>query len=246
MPQISEDALYRAQAFADLAGVTVRTLHHYERLGLLKPKRSAKGYRLYQAKDLERLEQIAALKFLGLPLSQIREVLKDQPCSLKEELARQCDALREKRRRLDIAIAAIEDMQAAVREGKPNTELLRRIIQAISMQNDTSWMMRYYSPAAQAKIAERAASFTPAMQAEISEKWKQYYRDLKALNEEDDPGGAKAAALARRYSELVAAFTGSDPEIEAGLTALYRNRRNWPQELEERLAEYENPAEEAR
>src|SRR3954452_16584208 len=57
---------YRARAFAELAGVTVRTLHHYDRLGLLRAKRSSSGYRLYQADDLERLERIAALKFLGL------------------------------------------------------------------------------------------------------------------------------------------------------------------------------------
>ena len=65
--------MHRASEFADLAGVTVRTLHHYDRLGLLKPHRNGSGYRLYRESDLERLEQIVALKFLGLPLKDIRE-----------------------------------------------------------------------------------------------------------------------------------------------------------------------------
>ena len=70
-------AVYRIREFAALAGVTVRALHHYDRLGLLKPGgRSASGYRLYRDSDLARLEQIVVLKFLGLPLQQIGRLLQ--------------------------------------------------------------------------------------------------------------------------------------------------------------------------
>jgi DNA-binding transcriptional MerR regulator len=239
--QSSRDARYRAGAFAELAGVTVRTLHHYDRLGLLRAKRSGSGYRLYQAEDLERLEQIAALKFLGLSLTQIRQVLDGKPASLGQELARQRRAIREKRRMLDIALSSIEETEAAIREGKPTTVLLKRIIRSITMQNNTDWMMQYYSPAAQAKIAAKAASFSPDMQAEISEAWKEYFRDLNALKKEDDRDGSRAAELAQRHRQLIAAFTGNDPEIESGLAALYRDRENWPNDMQEKLAEYEKP-----
>jgi DNA-binding transcriptional MerR regulator len=240
VPQSNGVAPYRARDFAQLAGVTVRTLHHYDRLGLLKAKRSSSGYRLYQAKDLERLEQISALKFLGLPLAQIRRVLEGNTASLEEELARQRCALYEKRKLLDVAIAAIEDAEVAIREGNPPGRLLKRIIGAITMQNDTDWMMKYYSPAAQAKIAERAGSFTPEKQAEISEAWKQYYRDSNALKHEEDPDGRKAAELAKRHEELIAAFTGNDPEIKRGLDALYQDRQNWPEHMRDKVAEYES------
>lgn len=67
--------LYRASEFAALTGVTVRALHHYDRVGLLKPTgRSAAGYRLYGAGDFARLQQVLTLKFIGLPLRQIKEV----------------------------------------------------------------------------------------------------------------------------------------------------------------------------
>ena len=46
---------YRIQEFAELTGVTVKALHHYDRLGLLKPQRALSGYRLYVERDLERL-----------------------------------------------------------------------------------------------------------------------------------------------------------------------------------------------
>ena len=50
---ISTTATFRAREFAELAGVTVRTLHHYDRIGLLTPRRTPAGYRLYSASDLE-------------------------------------------------------------------------------------------------------------------------------------------------------------------------------------------------
>ena len=68
--------MFRVHEFAQLAGVTVKALHHYDRLGLLKPRRADSGYRIYVERDLERLEQIVALKFLGLPLKQIKILLE--------------------------------------------------------------------------------------------------------------------------------------------------------------------------
>jgi DNA-binding transcriptional MerR regulator len=58
---------YQVREFALLSGVTVRALHHYDRLGLLRPRRSHNGYRAYGEQDLARLEQIVALKFVGYP-----------------------------------------------------------------------------------------------------------------------------------------------------------------------------------
>jgi TipAS antibiotic-recognition domain len=132
------------------------------------------------------------------------------------------------------------EVQRAIQQGKPAAVLLPRMIETIPRQNDAHWMMNYYSPTAQGKIAERAASFTPERPARRSEAGKEYYRDLAALKEQDDPEGAKAAELSKRYEELLAAFTGNDPDIEAGLTALYRDRENWPAERKDRLSEYED------
>jgi DNA-binding transcriptional MerR regulator len=99
--------LYHVQEFAELAGVTVRALHHYDRLGLLKPRRTQAGYRLYGLRDLERLEQIVALKFLGIPLKQIRTLFSREAHALPEALRMQRRVLEEKRRLLDSAINAI-------------------------------------------------------------------------------------------------------------------------------------------
>ena len=62
--------LYRVHELAERADVTVKTLHHYDRIGLLKPRRTDAGYRLYALDDLARLEHIAALKHVYRPSSR--------------------------------------------------------------------------------------------------------------------------------------------------------------------------------
>ena len=63
------------RAFARLAGVTPKTLRHYERQRLLAPRRNAAGYRLYSERDRKRILEIVALKALGLSLTEIRRLL---------------------------------------------------------------------------------------------------------------------------------------------------------------------------
>jgi DNA-binding transcriptional MerR regulator len=100
--------MYRVREFATLAGVTIKALHHYDRVGLLKPKRTAAGYRLYSATDRDRLEQITALKFVGLPLKQIKALLDRRTPSLADALAQQRRVLDERRKTLDRAVAALD------------------------------------------------------------------------------------------------------------------------------------------
>ncbi len=104
---------YGVHEFAELAGVTVRALHHYDVLGLLRPARSASGYRLYRLADLERLEQIAALKFIGLPLKQIKRFLENGLLALPGALRLQRQELEKKRNRIDRALQAISDAERA-------------------------------------------------------------------------------------------------------------------------------------
>jgi DNA-binding transcriptional MerR regulator len=229
------------QEFARLAGVTVRALHHYDRLGLLRAKRNGSGYRVYLAGDLERLEQIVALKFLGIPLKQIRTMLERDDIELSAALRTQRTVLEQKRRLLDSAIRAIEDAEKSIEPGgQADAALLAKIIEVIEMQNDSSWTDKYYSAEARAKIDARRGEWTPELQAEVSKQWTELFRDIEAALDED-PAGATAQALGARWRKLVEGFTGGDREIGAGLKRLYADRPNWPGQMKQQMASYGNP-----
>ena len=150
---------YRIGEFAKLAGVTVRALHHYDRIGLLKPQRSSSGNRLYSLADLERLVQIAALKFLGIPLREIKLLLKHGPLALTDSLHMQREALTEKRKLIDRAIVAIEAAEKAIQSGQTtDASILRKIIEVIDMQPQENSMRKYYTEQAwteRAKLREQ-------------------------------------------------------------------------------------------
>ena len=102
---------YRIKEFAALTGVSVRALHHYDRIGLLKPRRGTFGYRLYGSDDVGVLEQIVALKFIGISLRDIKRLLRTERCEWSSVLVAQRVVLEEKRRRLNLAIDAIREAQ---------------------------------------------------------------------------------------------------------------------------------------
>src|SRR5258707_4292793 len=92
---------YKSAEFAKLAGVTVRTLHHYDRIGLLKPSGyTSVGFRLYCKEDLVRLQQIVTLKFIGFSLSQIRDLLNRDSFELSTALTQQREIIIDKRGQL--------------------------------------------------------------------------------------------------------------------------------------------------
>jgi DNA-binding transcriptional MerR regulator len=229
---------YRVKEFAGLAGVTVRALHYYDRLALLRPKRSESGYRLYSQRDLERLEQIVALKFLGLPLKEIKTLLDREARRLPEVLRSQRLALEEKRRSLD---HAIQDAEHAIACGNPaGVQVLAKIIEVIEMQENTEFMNKYYSEEAQAKLTGKRREWSPEMQAEVSRAWSELFRDVEAALDED-PASEKAQALAARWRKLVEVFTGGDPEVSRGLGKAWADRANWPGTMKEQSAPFVNP-----
>ena len=69
--------MYHIKEAAQLSGVSVKTLYHYDKIGLLVPLKSENGYRTYSQEDLERLQVILYYKYLGFSLEKIAELLKE-------------------------------------------------------------------------------------------------------------------------------------------------------------------------
>jgi DNA-binding transcriptional MerR regulator len=225
------DSLYQAFEFARIAGVTVRTLHHYDRIGLLKPSGyTTAGYRLYRKQDLVRLQQIVTLKFIGFSLKQIKELLNRNSFDLAAALTEQREIIAEKRHQLDLAIKAIEKAQDLLtQKHEPDWEAFKQIIEVINMQNNMDWTKKYYSKEAEQKIEERAATIPPEVIEQGQRDWATLIREVEtAVSEGVDPKSERAASLAARWSELIRGFTGGNPEIQAGLNKMYSDQTNWP------------------
>jgi DNA-binding transcriptional MerR regulator len=105
---------YSVGQVAALAGVTIRTLHHYDEVGLLSPGgRSAAGYRIYEDSDLERLQQILIYRKFGFTLKEISTIVDDRRTDAVGHLRRQRGLLTERIKRLSAMVDAIDhEMEA--------------------------------------------------------------------------------------------------------------------------------------
>lgn len=99
----------KVKEIAELAGISVRTLHHYDEIGLLSPAATTDvGYRIYSEQDLETLQQILFFRELGFPLKKIKEILHDPSFDREEALEMQHRMLLEKQKQLEKKIRTIE------------------------------------------------------------------------------------------------------------------------------------------
>ncbi|TNJ65928.1 MerR family transcriptional regulator [Paenibacillus hemerocallicola] len=99
----------RVKEVADLVNISVRTLHHYDEIGLLTPAQiTDAGYRLYSDTNLEMLQQILFFRELGLPLKSINAIINDSSFDRQEALELHRNMLLDKRSRLDTMIATID------------------------------------------------------------------------------------------------------------------------------------------
>jgi MerR family transcriptional regulator, thiopeptide resistance regulator len=224
--------LYRAREFSQLAGITTKALRHYERLGLLQPGRTAAGYRQYTGRHLERLEQILALKFLGLPLKEIRGALERTPRALPEALHMQRRALQEKQARLRGAIRAIEAAERALETGElSGTAALQKIIEVIKVQDAIEAMKRYYGTDEEWEKRKRYYEEGPGPE------WCALYRDAAALLGED-PANEKVQALADRWLALTVRAASGDPAVQQDSGKAWMDREHWPAAMKARIAEF--------
>lgn len=234
--------MYLIRQFATLTGVTVRTLHHYDRLGLLSPtQRTESGYRLYTTDDLVRLERIMVLRYIGIPLRQIVDILSD-PRQSEQDIATllqtQAIILRERRDHITRVIRAVEKAGQSLDAARtPDWQLFQSIVKEVSMQENTEWSKKYYSEAAQQAIEQRKHEWSPELQEKVTAQWKEMFAKVEAALAKDlDPASAEAQQLAAQWQKLVEGFTGGNREVQKGLNAMYEDQQNWPQSTQQQYA----------
>ncbi len=229
-----ETPLLRAKEFANKAGVTVRTLHFYDRLGILSPiARTESGYRLYGGAEFERLEQILALRFVGFGLDQIKTLLEGPPQPLLVALRLQRLIIAQEKRRLELALDAIDEAESLLGKGGDENRwtAIQHVIEAFKMKNDWSWTEKYYTPEDLEKLADRRRTIAPSVIEKAEHAWAELIAEVETAATSEDPAGARAQALLKRWRELVGQFTQGDPGIAKGLKKLYSDPTHWPKDF---------------
>jgi len=214
--------MMRVGEVARRTGLSVRTLHHYDEIGLLRPAaRTPAGHRLYGQPELERLQQIRSLKQLGLSLEETRACLADPGITLARTLAmhrERLEARLEATRRLHERLVRLE------RQARRGRASLDEVLGAIQ---ETTLLERYYTPEQLESLAARRVRVGEAKMRAVQDRWADLQERVRAAME----GGVEPAAdagrrLAREWQtlsrETVEGFTGGDEGLRRSLHAMWR------------------------
>lgn len=219
---------YSVGEVARLAGVTIRTLHHYGEIGLLVPAgRSAAGYRQYSEADLDRLARILYYRELDFPLEDIATMLggggPNGP-SVAEHLARQHKLLCERLARTQAMVAAIErEMEATMTGNKLTPEEKLEIFGA---DYDSSWEgeaeQRWGNTAAWQQSQQRTARFSKSDWKRVKAEGDQFNDELvAAFISGAAPDSEVAIALAEKHRGMVGQFYDCSYAMHRGLADMY-------------------------
>ena len=208
------------------AGVTVRTLHHWDEIGLLSPSaRSHAGYRLYDYHDLERLQRILAYRRLGLELGKVAAILDDPDADPIDHLRRQHRLLCDRREELSRMIEAVERTMEARKLGiqlEPE-----ELFEVFGEHDPTRYAdeveERWGDTDAYRESQRRAASYSKADWQRMKAETEDHNRRLvEALDAGHAPDSALAMGLAEEHRQHISRwFYDCPPATHRALGEMY-------------------------
>ncbi len=212
----------RAMKVGELAkrtGVSVRTLHYYDEIGLLSPSHhSDTGHRLYAAGAIVRLQQIKSLRQLGFSREKIRACLDRPDFSPQRVIELHIARLREQIALQQGLCARLEALAEGLRSaGEVSVEAFLHTIEVISM------VEKYYTPEQLEELKERRRTLGEERIRQVEAEWPELMAQVRAeMDKGTDPADERVQDLARRWMGLINEFTGGNPGIEQSLRTMYR------------------------
>ncbi|MGJ9414093.1 MerR family transcriptional regulator [Aeromicrobium sp. CF4.19] len=224
MRSTTGETTHTVGALARLAGVTVRTLHHYGDVGLLSPSgRSDAGYRLYGPDDVQRLTRILYYRDLGFGLDEIA-VLLDGDTDTAAHLRTQHELLTERLHRVQSMVAAVEREMEAHMSGVRLTaqEQLEVFGEAWDPSYQDEAEQRWGDTEAWAQSQERTARYTKQDWIEVkAETDAVNARFVEAFDQGVEPGSARADGLAEEHRATLNRFYDANHELHRQVASLY-------------------------
>jgi DNA-binding transcriptional MerR regulator len=199
-------------------GLSVRTLHFYDEIGLLPPTaRSDSGHRLYGPAAAVRLQQIRSLRQLGLSLTQVVEVLNRPECVPRRVIEMHLARLRS---RIKLQQALCDRLEAIARRLSAAEEVsVDEFLETIEVM---TMVEKYFTPGQMEQIKQRRGVVGEQRIGEVEAEWPRLIADVRtAMDQGAAPESPRVQALARRWTGLLREFTGGDAGIEKSLATMY-------------------------
>ncbi|GAA5531664.1 MerR family transcriptional regulator [Deinococcus aluminii] len=216
----------RIGELARRTGLTIRTLRHYDQIGLLTPAgRTEAEHRLYSETDLRTLQQIQSLKAIGLPLGQIRAVLQDPDHDpqgviaehirvLEEQMERQ-RALLDRLKRLDVRGASWSELTEVIGMSEKVDRMMETARRVGEHPKFDDEQVVY--------IERRRQEVGEARIREVEQEWPRLMEAvLKEMEAGTPPGDPRVLRLAEQWRGLVQEFTGGRADIGSSLNRAYQ------------------------
>lgn len=219
--------------FAKKAGVTVKTLLYYDKVGILKPSdKTDSGYRVYNNEDFLRLQQILTLKFLGLSLFEIKTILNENKDNLSKLIFMQKNILNLKKRQIQTVINALEKAEEQIhKSGSVSVESLIDIIKVTKMEKRVEWIRKHMTKEELAEVGKRL--YGNLTKEELEKRAKENIEFMEEIRASLhlSPDSPKAQELAKRWKDQIDEFANGDEKLEEKLNELYSDMDNMPVEF---------------
>jgi DNA-binding transcriptional MerR regulator len=221
-PEVDGLTVGRAAA---LVGVSVKTLHHWDAVGLVRPSgRTPAGYRVYAADDIARVHRVLVYRELGFPLAEIARILDDPSADARDHLRRQRAELERRAGRLREMARAVDRMLEALDAGMRLTPEEQVEIFGADWRPERveEARDRWGGTAQWAQYAERAARMTPRDWKDVAARTEALNADLAAACRAGvAPGSAEANALAERHRALLGTYFDCTHAMHACLGRMF-------------------------
>jgi DNA-binding transcriptional MerR regulator len=210
-----DEQRWKVGELAAATGVTVRTLHHFDEIGLLRPAgRSPAGHRLYTTDDVRRLYRILALRQLGMPLSEIAAALDgpvdDLEPAMRAQLAQVEQHIHGQQQLRQRLVALLDALR---RTGKPSIDQLIAVMEAMMHAS-------YFSPDQLARLRQRHREAGDEGFARWKQRWTEVVAEVHAhIEAGTDPADAAAQETARHWQHLMDRMSDGDRGIVSAIYA---------------------------
>lgn len=209
---------WKVGELARKTGMSVRALHHYDEIGLLRPSlRSNAGHRLYDRPDIERLQRIHSLRLMGLSLDETKRLLDGASASARQVIDLHLTRLHAQiaiQKRLVGRLRALAHHLDA-EESITLDELCRTIEEMMKME-------KYFTPEQLEVLEQRRITVGEERMKTVGDDWNDVIPKVRtAMQNGVDPTSPEMLVLARRWKALVEEFTGGDPAIARAVKTMY-------------------------